>query len=72
MTLLEEGNCGVLGEIDIYGRVRGAQTREQERERERGQTKEQELNYASVTGVVHLDCNQGAPKYLYKNVVACM
>ena len=26
----------------------------------------------SVTGVVHLDCNQGAPRYLYKNVVVCM
>ena len=37
----------------------------QERERE------QELYYF-VTSVVHRDCNQGAPRYLYKNVVVCM
>ena len=37
----------------------------QERERE------QELYYF-VTSVVHLDWNQGAPRYLYKNVVVCM
>ena len=41
--------------------------REYRQERER----EQELYYF-VTGVVHLDCNQGAPRYLYKNVVVCV
>ena len=47
------------------------------RERERARAsidkreREQELYYF-VTGVVHLDCNQGTPRYLYKNVVVCM
>ena len=53
--------------------------REREGERERGREsidkrereREQELYYF-VTGVVHLDCNQGAPRYLYKNVVVRM
>ena len=51
--------------------------RERERERARAsidkreREREQELYYF-VTGVVHLDCNQGAPRYLYKNVVVCM
>ena len=49
--------------------------REREREREseyrQEEGREQEL-YCFVTGVVHLDCNQGAPRYLYKNVVVCM
>ena len=36
-------------------------------------SKRENKNYiASVTGVVHLDCNQGAPLYLYKNVEVCM
>ena len=42
------------------------QTRERERERE------QELYYFVIGVVHHLDCNQGAPRYLYKNVVVCM
>ena len=33
--------------------------------------REQELYYF-VTGIVHLDCNQGAPRYLYKNVLVYM
>ena len=28
--------------------------------------------YAFVTGVLHLDWNQGAPKYLHKKVELCM
>ena len=45
--------------------------RARERERVYTRDREQELYYF-VTGVVHLDCNQGAPRYLYKNVVVCM
>ena len=45
--------------------------REQERKQDHKREREQKLYYF-VTVVVDLDCNQGAPRYLYKNVVVCM
>ena len=71
ITTLSKTSC----HISFLSRTRLNTKREtkykQGRERELRQENKNGIN-GSVTGVVHLDCNQGAPKYLYKNVEVCM